>query len=479
MANEILPNTGVELPDVGSDQDTWGDILNNDLRILDTAIQYDVISKTLSNVDVTLTAAEAASAVIDLSGTLTANVNVIVPATPVRVYLVRNQTSGAFTVTVKTAAGTGTAVQQGTSSLVYSDGTNIIQGATSVNGSFAVSGALTAGSLNNTPVGNTTPSSGAFTTLSASGATTLNGAVTLGDAAGDAITVTGTATFGQAVQFPDGTAALPSITNTGDTDTGIYFPAADTVGISTTGSERLRIDSAGKIGIGTTAPQLKLHTLAGTDTALFESTGSRCDIYLKDAGTTLGDTRIRASSGNLVLITGLNDRVTLNSAGNMGLGVTPRAWSSGVRALQIGSAAALDGTTASNNTRLANNSFVNADGANVYINTGFATNYQQNSDGNHVWRTAPSGTAGDPITFTQAMTLTNSGRLLVGTTTASTGAFAEFTSTTGALIVPRMTTAQRDDMGAVANGAVIYNTTTNKMNFRENGAWVQPTVTAA
>lgn len=245
MPNEILPNTGVELPDVGSDQDTWGDILNNDLRILDVAIQYDVISKTLSNVDVTLTAAEAASAVINLTGTLTANVNVIVPATPVRVYLVRNQTSGAFTVTVKTAAGTGTPIQQGTSSLVYSDGTNIIQGATSVNGSFAVSGALTAGSINSTPVGNATPSSGAFTTLSASGATTLNGAVTLGDASGDAIAVTGTATFAQAAQFPDGTAALPAITNTGDTNTGRFFPAEDVIAESTGGVERARITSAG------------------------------------------------------------------------------------------------------------------------------------------------------------------------------------------------------------------------------------------
>lgn len=245
MPNVILPNLGIELPDVGSDQDTWGDILNADLQILDNAVQYDVISKTLSNVDVTLTAAEAASAVINLTGTLLANVNVIVPATPVRVYLVRNQTSGAFTVTVKTAAGTGTAVQQGTSSLVYSDGTNIIQGATSVNGSFAVSGALTAGSINSTPVGNTTPSSGAFTTLSASGATTLNGAVTLGDASGDAIAVTGTATFAQAAQFPAGTAALPAITKTGDTNTGRFFPAEDVIAESTGGVERARITSSG------------------------------------------------------------------------------------------------------------------------------------------------------------------------------------------------------------------------------------------
>lgn len=411
MPNVILPNLGIELPDVGSDQDTWGDILNNDLTILDKAVQYDVISKTLAGVDVTLTDVEAASAVINLTGTLTANVNVIVPATPVRVYLVRNQTSGAFTVTVKTAAGTGTPVQQGTSSLVYSDGTNVVQGATSINGSFAVSGALTAGSLNNTPVGNTTPSSGAFTTLSASGATTLNGAVTLGDAAGDAINVTGTATFAQATQFPDGTAALPAITNTGDTNTGMLFPAADTWAVATAGSERFRIDPAG----------------------------------------------------------------------NAGLGVTPSAWGGAV-ALQIAPSGSLSSAnTAAGALDLGRNFYF--DGTNfryLFSGTGNAsTLYEQSASGSHSWFTAPSGTAGNPITFTQALTLFQAGQLLLGSTSLSTGAFAEFTSTTGALIVPRMTTAQRDALGAVANGAIIYNTTTNKMNFRENATWVQPTVTAA
>lgn len=385
MPNVILPNLGIELPDVGSDQDTWGDILNADLQKLDNAVQYDVISKTLAGVDVTLTDVEAASAVINLSGTLTANVNVIVPATPVRVYLVRNQTSGAFTVTVKTSAGTGTPVQQGTSSLVYSDGTNIIQGATSVNGSFAVSGALSAGSLTVT------------------GATTLNGNVTLGDAAGDAITVTGTATFAQAAQFPDGTAALPSITNTGDTNTGRFYPAEDTIAESIGGLEALRISSAQNLLVGTTTDVgARLHAVSTNEPARFAATSPSSMFvgFYYDTNTLSGF----VGNGNGI--------VTGSGANNFGI-------------------------------RAENSLLFAAGGA------------------------------------TERARITSAGQLLVGITTASTGAFAEFTSTTGALIVPRMTTAQRDAMGAVANGAIIYNTTTNKMNFRENGAWVQPTVTAA
>jgi hypothetical protein len=50
-----------------------------------------------------------------------------------------------------------------------------------------------------------------------------------------------------------GTAALPSITPTGDTNTGVFFPAADTIAFSAVGVEAMRIDSAGNVGVGTTA----------------------------------------------------------------------------------------------------------------------------------------------------------------------------------------------------------------------------------
>lgn len=55
---------------------------------------------------------------------------------------------------------------------------------------------------------------------------------------------------GQA-SFPDGTAAAPALTNTGDTNTGLYFPAADTVAVATAGTERMRIEASGNISVGT------------------------------------------------------------------------------------------------------------------------------------------------------------------------------------------------------------------------------------
>lgn len=57
--------------------------------------------------------------------------------------------------------------------------------------------------------------------------------------------VSSSPTFTGQSSFPDGTAGAPSITNTGDTNTGIFHPAEDTVAISTGGTERIRVNSSG------------------------------------------------------------------------------------------------------------------------------------------------------------------------------------------------------------------------------------------
>lgn len=58
----------------------------------------------------------------------------------------------------------------------------------------------------------------------------------------------------------DGSAGTPAVQGS-DTNTGIFFPAADTVGVTTGGSERMRVDSSGNVGIGTSSPSTKLHVV--------------------------------------------------------------------------------------------------------------------------------------------------------------------------------------------------------------------------
>ena len=96
------------------------------------------------------------------------------------------------------------------------------------------------------PLSKITSNSVSLTTLAASGAATLSS--TLG--------VTGVATLSSSLgvagvtTFAAGTAALPAITTTGDTNTGLYFPAADTIAFTNGGVESMRINSAGNTFIG-------------------------------------------------------------------------------------------------------------------------------------------------------------------------------------------------------------------------------------
>ena len=120
-------------------------------------------------------------------------------------------------------------------------------------------------------------------------------------------------------------------------------------------------------------------------------------------------------SGAIKFTVGASERLRIDASGNLGLGVVPSAWSN-YKAAQFGYSGGLSNHVNLNYLRLESNSF-NGGSGETYLQSGHATKYAQNNgSGIHAWSTAPSGTAGSTIPFTQAMTLDASGNLLVGKT---------------------------------------------------------------
>lgn len=117
--------------------------------------------------------------------------------------------------------------------------------------------------------------------------------------------------------------------------------------------------------------------------------------------------------------TNSTERLRVDASGNMGLGVTPSAWNSVYRAFDFGSLGGI--ASAANTLGIYTNVYIDSAFNSKYKTSNYATQYLQNSNGTgqHQWFIAPSGTAGNTISFTQAMTLDSSGRLLVGLTSGT------------------------------------------------------------
>lgn len=112
-----------------------------------------LVKSVAGGVNVTLTAVEAGNAILEFTGVITANISVIVPTSPTRSWIIKNSTTGSFTLTVKTAAGTGAVCVQSKSESVFTDGTNVYPVQTDYD-SIAITGTPTAPTA--TPGTNTT-----------------------------------------------------------------------------------------------------------------------------------------------------------------------------------------------------------------------------------------------------------------------------------------------------------------------------------
>jgi hypothetical protein len=121
-----------------------------------------------------------------------------------------------------------------------------------------------------------------------------------------------------------------------------------------------------------------------------------------------------APSGTAGNVISFGQAMTLNTSGNLGIGVTPSAWGSGTSVIDLNTGGLAGALSSSGTLSVASNGYFN--GTNwIYKNSSYAQLYQMIS-GKHSWQIAPVGTAGNAITFTQAMTLDTSGNLGIGNT---------------------------------------------------------------
>ena len=364
------------------------------------------------------------------------------------------------------AAGTGTSV-----------GLNVGAGKTlSVAGTLVVTGASS--TIDATAIGATTADTGAFTTLAAS--STVSGAgfstylaspPAIGGTAAAAVSATtlttsstvthngGTAngvtylngskvlTSGSALTFDGTNLKVNSLLSTGNlvvsvdnasnsmfVGGGSFSPAElNLESVSSTnwkigGTEGMRLTSTG-LGIGTSSPSNPLHIVSKTLSQLniaASSVNTNAQINLEPTGTGIA---LIGPANNVAFAfrTNATERMRIDSAGNLGLGVTPSAWSSMQPALEIGgygSAIASWGTNR-NLYALSNIYYDGTASAFKYTTTASASAVYYNASGEagtHAWFTAgapASRTAGGTASLTQAMTLDASGNLAIGDTSAS------------------------------------------------------------
>jgi hypothetical protein len=154
-----------------------------------------------------------------------------------------------------------------------------------------------------------------------------------------------------------GTASLPAITTTGDVNTGIFFPSADTIAFAEGGAESMRIDSSGNVGIGTTSPNLggvnkaiTLNSAASTNASYELSINGT---FIGSMYTNTADSSMRFGTWQnapMVFLTNSTERMRIDSSGNVGIGTSSPGGRLGVQ-------------SASSNGALTNSVFVFNDGS--------------------------------------------------------------------------------------------------------------------
>ena len=223
-------------------------------------------------------------------------------------------------------------------------------------------------------------------------------------------------------------------TNNSGYGSALVFQTRDTSGND---AERMRLDSSGNLLVGATSLSSGFSSYAQ-----IEASGTTGGVLINSANSNIGRLifsnnnasgaegliRYDGSNKSMQFWTNASEVGRFDASGNLGLGVTPSAWSgiAGAAFQNAGNGAIY--SLGTDNIKLSQNVyFTNTGYTERYVQTRAATQYTQ-ENGAHSWHTAASGTAGNPITFTRAMTLDASCALIVNNISAPDSSNFKITS---------------------------------------------------
>jgi hypothetical protein len=202
--------------------------------------------------------------------------------------------------------------------------------------------------------------------------------------------------------------------------TNIHFHSQYNGGFKGTADRTMSIMGDGNVGIGTSSPLSRLNAKGtqGNWRVDPDSVSGEIQVFsTTTANDGFRDFRIRTQQ--TIFDTAGTERMRIDSSGNVGIGVVPSAWRSGAKAFQSGGNGLVTlWEQANGSTNLGFGVYESASNVFNYTTTGDTPTLYSQITGVHKWYNAPSGTAGNAITWQERMRIDSSGNLLVGHTSA-------------------------------------------------------------